>query len=152
MGDSGSLLLGYIITLFVFRFCEINTSGTNEDFMHCPSAPSVMIALLAIPLFDTMRVMTTRIIKHKSPFSADKNHLHHLLLRIGLPHVKVTCILLGLTLGSTFIGWSLRNLANGYLVAIIFAYCALYTWIIWLLAKKKDNKDKLTTEISNNEN
>lgn len=141
MGDSGSLLLGYMMTLFVFRFCEINASRPDLGIFHSQSAPSVMIALLAIPLFDTMRVMAARIRKHKSPFTADKNHLHHLLLRIGLPHVQVTCVLLCLTVGSIAIGWSLRSLANGYLTAIIFVYCTLYTWIIWLLVKRKEGKN-----------
>lgn len=141
MGDSGSLLLGYMMTLFVFRFCEINASCPDLGIFHSQSAPSVMIALLAIPLFDTMRVMAARIRKHQSPFTADKNHLHHLLLRIGLPHVQVTCVLLCLTVGSIAIGWSLRNLANGYLTAIIFVYCTLYTWIIWLLVKRKEGKN-----------
>lgn len=141
MGDSGSLLLGYMMTLFVFRFCEINASHTDLGIFHSQSAPSVMIALLAVPLFDTMRVMAARIRKHQSPFTADKNHLHHLLLRIGLPHVQVTCVLLCLTVGSIAIGWSLRSLANGYLTAIIFVYCTLYTWIIWLLVKRKEGKN-----------
>lgn len=141
MGDSGSLLLGYMMTLFVFRFCEINASRPDLGIFHSQSAPSVMIALLAIPLFDTMRVMAARIRKHQSPFTADKNHLHHLLLRIGLPHVQVTCVLLCLTVGSIAIGWSLRSLANGYLTAIIFVYCTLYTWIIWLLVKRKEGKN-----------
>lgn len=152
MGDSGSLLLGYMMTLFVFRFCEINASCPDLGIFHSQSAPSVMIALLAIPLFDTMRVMAARIRKHQSPFTADKNHLHHLLLRIGLPHVQVTCVLLCLTLGSIAIGWSLRNLANGYLTAIIFVYCTLYTWIIWLLVKRKERKNLPQETDSKSEN
>ncbi len=152
MGDSGSLLLGYMMTLFVFRFCEINASCPDLGIFHSQSAPSVMIALLAIPLFDTMRVMAARIRKHQSPFTADKNHLHHLLLRIGLPHVQVTCVLLCLTVGSIAIGWSLRNLANGYLTAIIFVYCTLYTWIIWLLVKRKERKNLPQETDSKSEN
>lgn len=152
MGDSGSLLLGYMMTLFVFRFCEINASHTDLGIFHSQSAPSVMIALLAVPLFDTMRVMAARIRKHQSPFTADKNHLHHLLLRIGLPHVQVTCVLLCLTVGSIAIGWSLRNLANGYLTAIIFVYCTLYTWIIWLLVKRKERKNLPQETDSKSEN
>lgn len=152
MGDSGSLLLGYMMTLFVFRFCEINASCPDLGIFHSQSAPSVMIALLAVPLFDTMRVMAARIRKHQSPFTADKNHLHHLLLRIGLPHVQVTCVLLCLTVGSIAIGWSLRNLANGYLTAIIFVYCTLYTWIIWLLVKRKERKNLPQETDSKSEN
>ena len=152
MGDSGSLLLGYMMTLFVFRFCEINASCPDLGIFHSQSAPSVMIALLAVPLFDTMRVMAARIRKHQSPFTADKNHLHHLLLRFGLPHVQVTCVLLCLTVGSIAIGWSLRNLANGYLTAIIFVYCTLYTWIIWLLVKRKERKNLPQETDSKSEN
>ena len=63
MGDSGSLLLGYMTTLFVFEFCEMNAYHRVSDTFYMSSAPSVAICVLSIPLFDTMRIMLTRIKK-----------------------------------------------------------------------------------------
>ena len=129
MGDSGSLLLGYMITLFVFRFCELNT--TLPVSTRLTAAPAIMIGLLAIPLFDTIRVMITRLKQRRSPFSADKNHMHHLLLKMGLSHVQVTLVLLALSIGSLSIALALRHLYNGHLIIILFLYCCLFTFIVW---------------------
>jgi len=85
MGDSGSLLLGYLLTAFVFHFCEINAyDGEVPVWLHMQAAPAVAICVLTVPLFDTIRVSITRIKKHRSPFQPDKNHIHHLLLNTGL--------------------------------------------------------------------
>ncbi|MBO5960884.1 MAG: undecaprenyl/decaprenyl-phosphate alpha-N-acetylglucosaminyl 1-phosphate transferase, partial [Paludibacteraceae bacterium] len=144
MGDSGSLLLGYMITLFVFRFCELNTTLTGVS--HVSSAPAFMIGLLAIPLFDTVRVMVTRIKQKKSPFSADKNHMHHLLLKMGLSHVQVTLVLLIVSLGSLALSLLLRHLANGYLIMVIFLYCCTFTFIVWRILDWK-NRKKNSSEV-----
>ncbi len=137
MGDCGSLLLGYILTAFVFHFCEMNAYHEVPDEMLCKAAPSVAICILTIPLFDTVRVMFTRI-KHKhSPFLPDKNHVHHLLLRIGLNHLQTTCVLLSVSLvfvGLAFIG---RNWNVWLLFGVDFALCMLLTWILWRVVDKK---------------
>ena len=94
MGDCGSLFLGYMINLFVFQFCILNANHEAPAQFHIPAAPAVAICVLIVPLFDTMRVMITRVKKRRSPFSPDKNHIHHLLLKVGLTHRQVTFILL----------------------------------------------------------
>lgn len=135
MGDSGSLLLGYMITLFVFRFCEINTDLTGPA--HISSAPAFMIGLLIVPLFDTIRVMLTRIKQKRSPFTADKNHMHHLLLKIGLSHVQVTLVLLLVSLGSLALSVCLRHLSNGILLFILLVYCCTFTFSVWRIIDHK---------------
>ena len=93
MGDSGSLLLGYMITLYVFEFCEMNVYQRVPLDYYMATAPAVAICVLSVPLFDTLRVMLTRIKKGVSPFHPDKNHIHHLLLKTGLKHRQVTFVL-----------------------------------------------------------
>lgn len=144
MGDSGSLVLGYMITMFVFRFCEINT--TLSGVAHFASAPAVMIGLLVIPLFDTVRVMITRLKQRRSPFSADKNHMHHLLLKVGLSHVQVTLVLLVVSIGSLAISLLLRHLANGYLIMILLFYCCFFTFIVWRIVDWKSKQGHPTEE------
>ena len=72
MGDSGSLLLGYLLTAFVFHFCEINAYHVVPETLHMSAAPAVAICVLTVPIFDTMRVILTRIKQHRSPFAPDK--------------------------------------------------------------------------------
>lgn len=92
MGDTGSLILGIIISVLAIRFNEINTVNYLPTHVH--SAPAVTIGILIVPLFDTIRVMFIRVITGRGLFQADKNHIHHRLLELGFSHIKATMIIL----------------------------------------------------------
>lgn len=79
MGDSGSLVIGFIIACCAIRACnmEIFVGVHNPVFILC---------ILAYPSIDTLRVFTLRIFSGKSPFSADRNHIHHLLIDKDFNH------------------------------------------------------------------
>ena len=81
LGDGGSLVLGFICSLYVMRVIQSGYEVVSE------STISLTLAVLAIPVFDTLRVMTARIIAKRSPFSPDKTHLHHMFIRLGYSHV-----------------------------------------------------------------
>ena len=138
MGDSGSLLLGYMLTAFVFRFCELNAYDLVPEQLHMSAAPAVAICVLGIPIFDTIRVSLTRIKHHQSPFHPDKNHIHHLLLRIGLNHIQTTCTLLGVSLLLIALGILGRNWNMWLLIAADFAVCTVFTIILWRIIDKKN--------------
>ena len=95
MGDTGSLLLGFITAVFAIQFIEMNTI---EKSFAGAKAPIFAVAVLAIPLFDTIRVFVVRIINKQSPFSGDRNHLHHLLLDSGFTHIQSSFILYALNM------------------------------------------------------
>lgn len=137
MGDSGSLLLGYLLTAFVFRFCEINAYHMVPETLHMSAAPAVAICVLTVPIFDTIRVSLTRIKQHRSPFNPDKNHIHHLLLRTGLNHIQTTCVLLSASL--LFIGLGIlgRNWNIWLLLVADFALATALTLILWRVINKK---------------
>ena len=137
MGDSGSLLLGYLLTAFVFRFCEINAYHQVPEIYHMSAAPAVAICVLTVPIFDTIRVSLTRIKQHRSPFQPDKNHIHHLLLRTGLNHIQTTCILLSVSV--VFIGLAIlgRNWNMWLLGVSDFALATILTLLLWRVINKK---------------
>ena len=93
MGDTGSLLLGTIMAILVIRFNEFNIDQNQQYAIS--SAPVMAFGILAYPLIDTLRVMAIRIKYHRSPFSADRNHLHHRLLALGFSHIKATYTIIG---------------------------------------------------------
>ena len=137
MGDSGSLLLGYLLTAFVFHFCEINAYHEVPEVLHMSAAPAVAICVLTVPIYDTIRVSLTRIKQHRSPFEPDKNHIHHLLLRTGLNHIQTTCVLLSVSV--LFIGLAIlgRNWNPWALLIIDFALATALTLILWRILNKK---------------
>ena len=88
MGDTGSLLLGLINSILVIKF--ITTAGNPASRVSLEAAPAIGFAILMIPLFDTLRVFGSRILDRRSPFSADRSHVHHFLLDLGFSHKKIT--------------------------------------------------------------
>jgi len=140
MGDSGSLLLGYMITLFVFEFCEMNAYHRLPEIYYMSAAPAVAICVLSIPLFDTLRVMLTRIKKGVSPFRPDKNHIHHLLLKTGLKHRQVTFVLFAVTIFFIGLGILGRQWPISILIIITFVIAFVLTNILWRVIDNKNIK------------
>jgi UDP-GlcNAc:undecaprenyl-phosphate/decaprenyl-phosphate GlcNAc-1-phosphate transferase len=86
MGDTGSLAIGLMMAVLAFRLIELNAVSTVYSF----KSPTVFaLSLLIIPVFDTLRVMFVRLLRRKSPFSADRNHIHHKLLDLGFGHRNI---------------------------------------------------------------
>lgn len=82
MGDTGSLFLGLTICVFALKALGVNATAQSELVNTLGSWP-VVLSVLILPMLDTVRVMGTRIIKRKSPFKADRTHLHHLLIKLN---------------------------------------------------------------------
>ncbi len=85
MGDSGSLVIGMFFAVMSIRLIEFDQSKLFSPLSEI-SRPVFAIAVLIFPLFDTLRVFIIRIAKGISPFTADRNHLHHRLLDLGFNH------------------------------------------------------------------
>jgi UDP-N-acetylmuramyl pentapeptide phosphotransferase/UDP-N-acetylglucosamine-1-phosphate transferase len=92
MGDTGSLLIGIINSIFVIKF--ISLASDPASAFPLASAPALGFSVLLVPLFDTLRVVSHRVLNRRSPFCPDKNHIHHLLLDQGLNHkmIVATCV------------------------------------------------------------
>ncbi|MFX7506643.1 hypothetical protein ABTJ37_20230, partial [Acinetobacter baumannii] len=90
MGDTGAMLVGAVNAILVIHF--INTAETSR-ILPVLATPAMGFGVLLIPLLDTLRVFGIRIIHGRSPFSPDRNHIHHLLLDRGYSHMKVTLLL-----------------------------------------------------------
>ena len=94
MGDSGSLILGFLASIFTIKLMMVSHSHiVMLGPLEITSAAGLVLSILIIPIFDTLRVFALRIIANRSPFTADSNHLHHRLLFLGLSHVQSTFIL-----------------------------------------------------------
>jgi UDP-GlcNAc:undecaprenyl-phosphate GlcNAc-1-phosphate transferase len=92
MGDAGSLTTGFLLAVLAVKFIEFNNPSV-QNYYKITTAPVIAIAILIVPLYDTIRIFIIRAMKGKSPFSADRNHLHHLLLNTGLGHKEVSLVL-----------------------------------------------------------
>ncbi|WP_018475981.1 glycosyltransferase family 4 protein [Echinicola pacifica] len=92
MGDTGSLVLGFSLSVMCVKFVEVNGSLPLNSFtFNAPFAAAA--AFMIVPLYDTLRVFIKRAKKGKSPMAADKSHVHHFLMRMGFRHDQVAFIL-----------------------------------------------------------
>ncbi|HRH38090.1 MAG TPA: MraY family glycosyltransferase [Flavobacteriales bacterium] len=92
MGDSGSLIIGAILSVLAIKVIDHDTSRLPLYLQQLPT-PIFAMGVLAYPLIDTLRVFVVRMARGTSPFSADKNHIHHRLLALGLGHRGTTAVI-----------------------------------------------------------
>ena len=91
MGDTGSLLIGLILSVLAINLIH---SGINTSFISFPNkGPFLAIVFLALPLFDSLRIFISRLFRGKHPLRPGKGHIHHALLRLGFGHRKTSIIL-----------------------------------------------------------
>ena len=94
IGDGGTLVMGVVMSVFVIAILQ---NGSRVAAYVNPNVGLVpfTLAVLSVPVFDTLRVMSTRILKGTSPFRPDKTHLHHMFIDLGCSHVATTLAILG---------------------------------------------------------
>ena len=96
MGDTGSLLIGFVVSILgILTINAYHTGGSISSIIVSASGVLVVtLAILFVPVFDTFRVFTIRILRGHSPFRADRTHLHHYLLDVGLSHGQTVSVIL----------------------------------------------------------
>lgn len=93
MGDTGSLTLGFAMGSLIVAFMEYNAALPQDAFLRLEPSFTAGIVLMIYPLYDMARVFARRISQGKHPMTADKSHVHHFLLRMGLKHNEVSLTL-----------------------------------------------------------
>lgn len=92
MGDTGSQIVGYLLAFFAVSFVTQSTiTAANTPFKQI--APVLVLSILIVPLYDTLRVFIVRVFNGQSPFEPDRRHIHHQLLDVGFNH-KGTCFVI----------------------------------------------------------
>ena len=136
MGDSGSLSLGLLSAVLAIQFIESNEivlRSNSSEGIPIISSPAMAIAVLIIPIYDTLRAFTLRVIRKKSPFSADKIHIHHRLLDLGLNHHQVTTVLLIFNILFVVAIYSLQPLGNTILMMLELSVAIFLSVILHML-------------------
>ncbi len=137
MGDTGSMLLGFLLAFtavcFIDIFIDKNIPGVPR--YHLQSAPVIAVAILILPIVDTLNVILIRLSLKKSPFEADKNHIHHRVLKLGVTHRRATFYILCYYLFVVAVAYFLRHLEDNLLLMIIMALGLLGAYIPNIILK-----------------
>jgi UDP-N-acetylmuramyl pentapeptide phosphotransferase/UDP-N-acetylglucosamine-1-phosphate transferase len=135
MGDTGSLILGFSMTVLVFRFNELNSIPHIKP--HFTAGPAFSFAVVFIPMFDTLRVFTIRILRGGSPFKADRRHLHHLLLDLGFSHLNSTLILVVFNAAIIAYAYFFNFLGNSTIVFSLIFFGAAMSFLVMLILRNR---------------
>lgn len=121
MGDTGSLIIGFCIAFLTVKFLSIKSTQLVELPFLMQNKIFVIISIIGIPLFDTVRVIGVRLLNKKSPFNPDRNHIHHILIDSGLKHYKASIFLALLNLSLISLIMFLSNYYTSYqMLAVVF--------------------------------
>jgi UDP-GlcNAc:undecaprenyl-phosphate/decaprenyl-phosphate GlcNAc-1-phosphate transferase len=145
MGDTGSLLIGLINSILVIKF--ITVAGNHPvEAVRLNASPAIGFAVLMIPLFDTLRVFTLRILSRRSPFSPDRIHVHHFLLDIGFSHrmVTFTCVVVNILFIA--LAYFLRHLGTTPLIGILLLFAFGFIGVVYYSRPKNIIKFKSTNK------
>ena len=86
IGDAGTMVMGVLMTWFVISLLNADNGGVMLIAGNQVNPVAMVVAILSLPIADTIRVMSMRIAHHKSPFHPDKTHLHHIFVNVGISH------------------------------------------------------------------
>lgn len=139
MGDTGALLIGFVVSvLSILSINAYHPGGTVGQFI--TSAPAVFVialSVLFVPVFDTFRVFTLRILRGHSPFRADRTHLHHYLLDLGLSHGKTVIVILLMNVLITLLAIAVQGMNINIAVGtMVLGMLLMYTVLVYTRRSK----------------
>lgn len=139
LGDTGSLVLGFVMGILVCRFLQLEL--LTQGLLDIDSTPTVVCGILVVPLFDSIRVFVLRVSQGRSPFKADRQHIHHRLLEIGCTHLQATLILIGVNIFFIALSFSFQHLGIIWLMGVIVGLATIMSYMLLIYAKKKKKEE-----------
>lgn len=138
MGDTGSLIVGLVCVILAIKFIELNKLVSKPD-PNFYSAPAIAVAVMLVPIFDSLRIFFIRIIHKKSPFAGDRNHVHHRLQKLGLNSNQIVSILGIFNIVMIGMALAMQNWGNFTLISVLISICVLSNaCLTYAIGKKTD--------------
>lgn len=138
LGDAGTMMMGILMSYNVIQMLRADEVSIAQC---CLSQKvgwvALAVALLAVPVADTLRVMTMRMLRHQSPFGADKTHLHHYLMDFCHSHALTTIVevlIEVLILASWAIAYSFGAGVDGQFYVVLLIAMLLVWGLTWYLS------------------
>jgi UDP-N-acetylmuramyl pentapeptide phosphotransferase/UDP-N-acetylglucosamine-1-phosphate transferase len=141
MGDTGALVIGMMLAINAIHFIDMHHNLPVTNPYKFNAAISGAVCFIIIPLADTLRIFILRIARKQSPFTPDKSHIHHNIMRLGFSHGKST-ILLGI-IHVIFIAVAIAcmDLNDNYVLLGILILCVLLSTMLDRVIKSRVTKE-----------
>jgi UDP-N-acetylmuramyl pentapeptide phosphotransferase/UDP-N-acetylglucosamine-1-phosphate transferase len=142
IGDGGTLVIGTMMSIFVIYILHSGSSCSTYAEEGLGLIP-LTLSIMSVPIFDTLRVMSMRILRGTSPFHPDRTHLHHIFLELGFSHVGTTILIL--TLNSIIVAAWFASYKSGASVDvqlyIVMALSISVTFVFYRFASVQIRKN-----------
>jgi UDP-GlcNAc:undecaprenyl-phosphate/decaprenyl-phosphate GlcNAc-1-phosphate transferase len=126
MGDTGAMVIGMILAVLAIHFMSVNEALPINNPVKFSATIATAGCFIIIPLCDTLRIIILRTLRGQSPFSPDKSHIHHAIMRLGMSHSQTAIILASVNAFFIAGAYFFRNYSDKYiLVAVIVLALAL---------------------------
>ena len=102
----------------------------------------MVVGILILPLFDTLRVFLIRILQGKSPFAADRQHIHHMLLQMGFNHIQTTIILLSVNIIFIVLNLALQGIGILKLLLFNLGLASLLSYYLFIASRNRTKKQQ----------
>jgi UDP-N-acetylmuramyl pentapeptide phosphotransferase/UDP-N-acetylglucosamine-1-phosphate transferase len=136
MGDAGSLFCGLVVAIMTIKFIEYQQVLVDSPYSF-KAVPAVAMGILILPLFDTLRVFTMRVLKGKSPLSPDRSHIHHILIDAGLSHMQATGTLVMVNLAFMIVVFKLQYVGTANLLIVITSLALALSVLLYFVAQAR---------------
>lgn len=120
MGDAGSTFIGLIIVVSCLQLIQYAHSS-----QYLFTIILAAVAVLLVPVLDALRVFRGRMKSGKSPFHADRTHLHHLVIGLGLKHIKATIFIIVFSISIVIVGYSVFSFL-GFTLSVVAMFLLFY--------------------------
>lgn len=135
IGDAGTMVMGLLMTWFTISLLRSNSPIEYYDAVDGVNLIAFALAVLCVPVFDTIRVMVMRIVRGESPFHPDKTHLHHVFVNVGVSHffTAMTELLIMLVVVSSLWVSVLFDASVEWQLYIVILASMLFVWGTYII-------------------
>ena len=140
LGDAGSLFIGFWIATYLITYV---TSAPNSKLvevysMDIENIPIIAISMISIPVLDSLRAIMIRIVNKKSPFEADRNHLHYILLDTGMTHFSASLFLTVINWFNCITIFLIEQNFNSKELTMVYIVISLFWYIFFEYLNRKN--------------
>lgn len=147
IGDAGTMMMGVVLMWFVIVMLNSDVDLWKQRFGHDVNLIALALAILSVPVLDTIRVMSMRVMQKKSPFHPDKTHLHHVFVKIGISHsiTALTEIVLNLLVVGAWILLVCLGTPIDMQLYLVVAIALILVWgtYFWLYRQQEYHTDMM---------
>jgi len=147
MGDTGALMIGFLLSYLAITFINQNDQLTDDNPYKFHGSIATAICVVIVPVFDTLRVIIFRLRQGQSPFHADRNHLHHQFINLGFDHAKSVLFIAAINVAMVILAWLLRKQNDLLILGVVTVLCLAINFALKSAMQRKPTPDGTKNQI-----